>query len=372
MNIVHILDNLDRGGAQKTLRILIAGLSARGHQQHVICLNEKFNTQVVESIRQAGASVEVIGRPRLYALVGLWHIVRELRRRRPDVVHTKLPWGDLVGRTMARIAGVGPIVSTVTTRYIDKPRIQLMLDRATIQWAERVVFVSAEIIPFSIAHEGVRPDQVLCIRNGIEPDDRDRTEAATRLRREYGAGARTIIGMVARLHPQKAHADLLEAFARVASGSRDVRLWLVGDGSEHKRLAGQVRRLGLEDRVLFAGDRDDVLDWVAAMDIFAHPTYFEGLPSAVLEAMLAAKPVIATPADGINGLITSGAQGWLVPPGDIGALAGAIRYVMDHPEEAARVARAGAQRVREEFSAGRYVQAYEDLFKSLTAATDPR
>jgi glycosyltransferase involved in cell wall biosynthesis len=247
-----------------------------------------------------------------------------------------------------------------------------MLDRATILWARRVVFVSAEIIPFSVAHEGVRPAQVCCIPNAIESDDCDRSEAAARLRREYGAGARTIIGMVARLHPQKAHGDLLEAFARVVSDSRDVRLWLIGDGSEQKRLAKQVRRLGLEDRVLFAGDRGDVLDWVAAMDIFAHPTYFEGLPVAVLEAMLAAKPVIATPTDGINGLITSGVHGWLVPSRDPVALAETIRHVMDHPEEAARIARAGARRVREEFGAERYVQAYEDLFKSLTAATGPR
>jgi glycosyltransferase involved in cell wall biosynthesis len=368
MNVVHILDNLDRGGAQKTLRLLVAGLSARGYRQHVICLNEKFNPQVLEALQQAGTSVEIIGRPRLYGLVGFWHIVRELRRRRPDVVHTKLPWGDLIGRTAARLAGAGPIVSTVTTRHVDKPRLQLVLDRMTVRWAERVVFVSAEIIPFSVAHEGVRPNQVQCIPNGIDPDNRDRTVAAAGLRRQYGGGARAIIGMVARLHPQKAHGDLLTAFARVASASRDVRLWLVGDGPERGRLDSQVRRLGLEERVFFAGDRDDVLDWVAAMDVFVHPTFFEGLPSAVLEAMVMAKPVIASPVDGIRGLMTPGVHGWLVKPGDIEGLAGAIRHVLDHPELAAQVARAGAERVRKEFSAERFVQAYDDLFQSLVRA----
>lgn len=368
MNIVHVVDNLDRGGAQTMLQSLVAGLCARGYEQHVICLNEKFSAQVVESIRQAGASVEIIGRPRMFATAGFWRIVRELRRRRPDLVHTEMPWGDLIGRAAARLAGIRPVVSTVTARYADKPRLQLMFDRATAGWADRVVFQSAEIVAFSIEREGVRPDQVQCIPNGVEPDDRDRSEAAGRLRREFGGGARTVIGMVARLHPQKAHADLLEAFARLAPAATGTRLWLIGDGPERGRLDALAQRRGLEEHVVFAGERADVRDWIAAMDLFVHPTHFEGLPLAVLEAMDAAKPVIATRVDGLEGLITPGVHGWLVPPGDVEALTGTIRRVMDHPEEAARVAHTGQERVRSEFSAARAVQAYDALFRSLAPA----
>ena len=369
MNIVHILDNLDRGGAQTMLRSLVAGLSARHHQQHIICLSGKLNEQVVTAMRRAGASVEVIGRPRLYALEGFWHIVRELRRRQPDLVHTELPWGDLIGRTAARLAGVRPIVSTVTARYIDKPRLQLVLDRLTAPWADRVAFQSAEIVPFSMKYEGVRHDQVHCIPNGVEPDERDRTDAAASLRRQHGAGARVIIGMVARLHAQKAHADLLAAFAEIAS-TYDARLWLIGDGPERDKLTTRVRQLGIEDRVLFAGDRGDVRDWIAAMDVFVHPTYFEGLPLSVLEAMAVGKPVITSPVDGLRGLITPGVHGWLIAPGDADGLAAAIRHVIEHPDDAARVARAGAERVLSQFSAERVVDAYDELFKSLLQPCD--
>lgn len=368
MNIVHIVDNLDRGGAQTMLRSVVAGLRARGYRQHIICLNGTFNRQVLGSMQDAGASVDIIGRPRLYGLIGIWHIVAELRRRRPDLVHTEMPWGDLIGRTATRMAGIGPIVSTVTARYADKPRIQLMLDRATAGWADRVAFQSEEIVPFSIAHEGVRPDQVRCIPNGVDFDDRDRTEAAAALRRQYGGGARTIIGMIARLHPQKAHTDLIPAFAKLASASPDLRLWLIGDGPERERITALVGQHDLHDRVDFVGDRDDVPDWIAAMDIFVHPTYFEGLPLAVLEALAAAKPVVTSPVDGLRGLITSGVHGWLVPPGDPDALAQAIGNVVAQPEEAARVARAGAERIRALFSAERAVQAYDKLFREVVAA----
>ncbi len=371
MNLVHIVDNLERGGAQTMLRSLVSGLAARGYRQHMICLNEKVCGQVVESIRHAGATVEVIGRPRMFTTVGFWQIVLELRRRRPDLVHTAMPWGDLVGRAAARVAGVRPVVSTVTARYADKPRLQRMLDRATAGWADRVVFQSAEIVAFSIENEGVRPDQVLCIPNGVEPDDRDRSEAAGRLRREFGRGARTVIGMVARLHPQKALGDLIEAFARLDPAAVGARLWLVGGGPERARLATLVKRRGLEGSIFFAGDRDDVRDWIAAMDLFVHPTHFEGLPLAVLEAMDATRPVIASSVDGLKGLIHPGVDGWLVPPGDVAALAGAMRYVMDHPQEAARVARAGAERVRSEFTAERVVRSYDVLFRSLVEGRGP-
>lgn len=366
MNIVHILDNLDRGGAQTMLRSVVAGLTKRGHRQHIICLNDIFNQDVVAAMRAAGASVEIIGRRRLYGLIGIWHIVSELRRRQPDLVHTELPWGDLIGRAAARVANIAPIVSTVTARYVDKPRLQLWIDRKTAPWADRVAFQSAEIVPFSLQHEGVRPEQVQVIPNGVEADDRDRSEAAAALRRVYGGGATTILGMVARLHPQKAHPDLLTAFARLASS--DLRLWLIGDGPDRTRLVEQATALEIQDRVVFVGDRGDVRDWIAAMDIFVHPTHFEGLPLAVLEAMVMCKPVITSPIDGLRGLITSGVHGWLVPPGDPDALAETISHVIAHPEDAARVAQAGAVRALSQFGSDRVVDAYEALFKSARRA----
>ena len=367
MKVVYIIGDLNRGGAQTQLLNRISGLAARGYLQHVICLNGTYNREVVDALRQTGASVEIIGRPRLYALIGFWWIVRELRRFRPDLVHTELPGGDLIGRTLARIAGIRPIVSTVTARYIDKPRIQFLLDKATIGWADRVVFQSPEIIPFSVSHEGVKSHQIVCIPNSVDLRGAASTEAAAELRRQYGGGARTVIGMVARLHPQKAHPDLLTAFAKVAARQNDLRLWLVGDGPERGRLTAQVRNLGLDDRVLFAGDRNDARSWTAAMDLFVHPTYFEGLPTAVLEAMAAGKPVITSPVDGLIGLIESRVNGWLVEPGDTAALADAIQYVLDHPDDAARVARAGAERVWKHYGVTHQVEAYDRLFRSLVA-----
>ena len=364
MRIVHILDNLERGGAQTVLRSLVAGLARRGHEQHMVALNEKHDADVVAAMNAAGATVEIVGRPQLYAGVGFWRLTRRLRHLAPDWVHTLLPWGDLIGRACARQAGLTRIASTVTARYADKPRWQLALDRATISWAQHVVFQSAEIIPFSMNHEGVRPDQARCIPNGVEWDDADRSAAAAALRRQFAPRARRVLGMVARLHPQKAHADLLRAYQAVRTDFPDSVLWLVGDGPERGRLEALARRLDLSPHVLFAGDRADALDWVAALDLFVHPTWFEGLPLAVLEAMAAACPVVASAVDGLKGLIEPGVHGWLTPPGDVPALAAALKDALDSPDRAARLARAGAARVRAEFGADRMVRAYAALFEA--------
>ena len=368
MNIVHILDNLERGGAQTVLRSLVAGLARRGHGQHLVVLNEKHDPDVVAGMQAAGATVEIIGRPRLYAGIGFWQLTRQLRTRAPDWVHTLLPWGDLVGRTCAHQAGVRRILSTVTARYADKPRWQLALDRATIGWAQQVVFQSAELIPFSMEREGVRAEQVVCIPNGVERDEADRTAAAAALRRQHGRGARQVLGMVARLHPQKAHGDLLRAYQAVRTDFPDTVLWLVGDGPERSRLEALTRRLDLTDHVVFAGDRAAPLDWIAAMDLFVHPTHFEGLPLAVLEAMAAARPVIASAVDGLKGLIENGLHGWLTPPGDVPTLAAAIREALAQPDVAARRAYAGSARVRAEFGADRMVRGYAALFETPAEA----
>ena len=363
MNVVHVLDNLDRGGAQKTLRFLVAGLARRGYEQHVVALNEKYHPEVVANLRKAGATVEIIGRPQLYAGVGFWRLVRLLRRRSPDWVHTLLPWGDLVGRACARRAGIRRIASTVTARYLDKPRWQLALDRATIGWARKVVFKSAETMPFSMEREGVRAEQAVCISNGVEWDDADRSAAAAALRERHGGGARQVLGMVARLHPQKAHGDLLRAYREVRNEFPDTVLWLVGDGPERRKLEALARRLGLADRVVFAGDRSDVPDWLAALDLFVHPTYYEGMSNAVLEALAAARPVVATAVDGLRDVVEPGVHGWLVPPGDVPALAAAMKEALGQPERAAGMGRAAAARVRAEFGMERLVRAYAALFE---------
>jgi glycosyltransferase involved in cell wall biosynthesis len=366
IRIAHVIDILARGGAQTWLLLLVEGLARLGHRQRVICLNERYDADIVKRLRDCGVAVTVVGRPRLYALAGFVQVARELRRERPHVVQTCLPFADVIGRALARLVRVPRIVSVESARYVDKWRAQFALDRATVRWVDRVVFMGRETIPFAVAHEGVRAEQVVYIPNGVAPPPPGWTAARSSLRGRHGvADGACVLGMAARLHPQKGHQFLLEAFSRVARLHPGTVLWLVGDGPLRRKLERHATRLGIRERVVFAGDQIDVWPWLAAMDIFVHPTLFEGMPYSVLEAMAAAKPVVASRVDGTQSLILEGESGWLVEPGDVEGLVRRLSYVVDHPEEAARVGRAAADLVAREYSAERMVAAYDALYREL-------
>jgi glycosyltransferase involved in cell wall biosynthesis len=154
----------------------------------------------------------------------------------------------------------------------------------------------------------------------------------------------TIVGNVARLAEQKDHRTLLEAAALVRARRPAVRFAIAGDGELRGELEQQAKELG--DHVAMLGNRPDVPDLLASFAVFAHPSRYEGLCISVLEAQAAGVPVVATPVGGIRETVVDGETGYLVPVGDAEALAERIVHVLDHPEEARRVAEEARRRVQ--------------------------
>jgi glycosyltransferase involved in cell wall biosynthesis len=171
-----------------------------------------------------------------------------------------------------------------------------------------------------------------------------------------------VIGTIGRLRGQKAHDVLIEAFARIRDRTA-AHLLVIGDGVLRENLLQQTREAGLEDRVHFLGVRTDLPDLYATMSVYAHPAYFEGMPNAVMEAMAAGVPVVATAVDGTRELIRDGETGWLVPAGDAAALAERLALVLGDPGTADAVGSSGAAFVRENFSVERMVAAFESVYR---------
>ncbi len=165
---------------------------------------------------------------------------------------------------------------------------------------------------------------------------------------------------MARLDKQKDHASLLEA-ARLVP---DAVFVLVGDGPLREELEDRATRLGVEERVLFLGWREDIPEVLACADLFVLPSLYEGLPLALLEAMAAGLPIVATAIGGTSEAVVDGVTGLLVPPGEPRSLAAAIRRALDDEGLARRLGAASRERVRREFSAAamarRTVSIYEE------------
>ena len=364
--LAHIIDNLDRGGTQTWFRHLTAGLAERGYEQHVYCLNGTFNPEILADIRRNADLVEVIGRPRLFAGIGVAGLWRDLRRLQPDLVFTILPYGDLIGRTVAHAAGLRLIVSSEQSRYDDKWPCQFWLDRITVRWVEKVICVAEEIIPYAIAHEGVRPDQAMAIPNGVEIPAASDPGVRTSLRERFGIMPnQALFGVAARLAHQKGIADLLTAYRRVLDRRPDTALWIIGDGPLRTSLERQARSLRLDRHTTFLGDRNDIPDLLAAIDIFVHPSLSEGMPHSVMEAMAAGKPVIAAKVDGVASLIEDGSNGWTVRPRQPDELADRMLAVLNDRGAWLEVGARARETIRTRFSVEHMVAAYDDAFRGI-------
>ena len=304
------------------------------------------------------AGLEVVVEPSLRAPIGpaadlaaLGRLTALLRERRFDVVHTHTAKAGAVGRIAARRAGAGRIVHT----YHGFPfhEFQSPARRSAYVAVERRLGRITDLalaVGGGVAVEAVRrgliaPDRIRTIGVAVDEPPALAADPAARRRARRALGLPpdvTVVGAVGRLAYQKAPEDFLAAL-RALGRPGVVGVW-VGGGE----LAGRVARLAAaqpEAPVLLAGERDDVPALLPAFDVFTLPSRYEGLPTAVVEAMLCGVPVVATAVNAVGDLVVPGETGLLVPPRRPGLLAGAVRALLDSPADAARMAAAARARL---------------------------
>lgn len=360
---VFFIDHLRHDGTQRVLMQLVEGLGARGHDLAVVCLNDSLDPAVVSHLRRHGAELRVLGKTALLGGYGLPGLLAWLRRERFDIAVTMLFVADVVGRALARAAGIPRIVTSLRARNAHYRLWQLLLVRATMPWAQAVIINSPATGPFAVGAEGARPGGLVYIPNGVSAAQYDAPMAREALRAELGLDPETtLVGAVGRLTHQKGLDLLIDALA--VSGLPGVHLLLAGAGEEEGRLRAQARRLGLGERVHFAGYRRDVPQLLGALDLYVHPARFEGMPNALLEAMAAGCPIVATDVDGNSELIRDGEHGWLVPADVPLALAGALKAALTDPAEARRRGDAARARSLSCFSLGAMLCAWERVLVS--------
>jgi glycosyltransferase involved in cell wall biosynthesis len=290
--------------------------------------------------------------------------IRRLKAARPDVFHASLNWPlsckwGLAGAILARVPAILATHNLfLEVEYTFSSRLQQRLIAAGVG---RYIAISSEIAR-RLRRAFWLPDKMVqVIYNGVPLEQLVREADAGKKAGFTGDANRPLVLSVARYTPQKGLEYLIEAAADVPQAV----FLLAGEGSLREQFESQARWLGLQDRILLLGHRPDVPDLLANCDLFVLPSIYEGMPIALLEAMGAGKPVIATDLPGCRELITHGENGWIVPAGDSAALAEAIQLLLHDPALAGRLARAGQAHVREHFSmesvAQQITRVYEEL-----------
>jgi glycosyltransferase involved in cell wall biosynthesis len=212
------------------------------------------------------------------------------------------------------------------------------------------------------------------VRSGIDPEEFSaRPGARERVRAALGIGpGEVLVGTVACLKPQKAPLDLVEGAALALRVEPRLRFVVAGDGELRGAVEARARDLGLGERFRLLGWRRDVPDLLAGLDLFVLTSLFEGLPRAVLQAMVAGVPVVATAVGGTPEVVRDGETGLLVRPGDPAAAAAAVVRLTGEPETARRLAAAASRRIGEEFEIRRMVRTLDELYaETLEVGTGP-
>ncbi len=373
LRILHVITGLEIGGAERVLLETARYQQARGHEVAVCALRPEG--PLAAAVREVCPLYTVDMGHRLSPGV-IWKLARLMRRGHHDVVHSYLYQANLVARVAARLAGVPVNISSVRCSYTWLRWPHFAVDRWTAHFADCITSVSEATRQFSIEREGLPTRKIVTLRNGIEVSrfdkitDRAATRAALRQSLGYAADA-LVVCMTGRLHAQKGHTFLFQAAERLKGRFPQLRLLIIGDGPQRAALEAETRARGLSGMVQFLGMRKDVPELLAASDVFAFPSLYEGLPNAVLEAMAMSLPVVASTADGTVEVIESERDGLLVPTGDAAALEAALERVLGDAGLRGRLAQAGRQRVLADFTFEKMMHETEDLYYSLLGRKAP-
>ncbi|HEY0590232.1 MAG TPA: glycosyltransferase family 4 protein [Thermoanaerobaculia bacterium] len=371
MRLLWLIDSLNLGGAER-LAVTFARAAGGRHELLVCALKTIGGNPMERPLRELGVEVINLEARNLRDRAALQRLAAIVRERRIELIHAHLTYASTWGAMVARRTGV-PLVATLHTlpvrgRLFSRDRVrQSIMAFLLRRRASRVIAVSGDQARAWIRRRLLPETLIAVVPNGVElPSENGRFAATTSPSQTPGAGwgaNALVLGTAAVLRDGKGIDVLLRAFARVVREAHDITLKIAGDGPLRRHLEREGGRLGLGSHVHWLGYRDDVPSLVRTFDVFVHPALFDALPTAVLEAMAAGVPVVASATGGIPEIITDGENGLLVPPGDEEALAGAIHRLLRHRTMLRELGAAGRARVEAEFSAERWVERLEAIYR---------
>jgi glycosyltransferase involved in cell wall biosynthesis len=363
--VLFLIDRLGRGGvAQVTVNAALT--LDRSKFAPIICTTRPKPAYGHDALlQQAGIPLIELNRRSRFDLSAwrpLWQVLPSVA-----ILHTHLSGSNFWGRLWGRLFRVPIIVTQEHTAADQKLRIEHLLDRFLSPFSDRIVAVSEFDRQRYIELEHVPPQKIETVYVGIDIARFTRQLSPEAARQAAGLPAgKRLITVVARLFPQKNHQGLLAALLLLPEELRaQVRCLLVGSGDLETQLRQQVQERGLQETVLFLGERSDIPTILWATDLMVLPSHFECLPSVISEAMAAGCPVVATAVGGVPEMLAG--VGWpMVPPGDTHALAEAMTAVLQMPtSERERITAVGQQIVRERFSKEQSIARLERLYETL-------
>ena len=366
--ILQIIPTLDRAGAEKQLTLLARGLPRDEFEVHVCALTR--GGPLLADLREVGIPVTLIGKrwkfdPRAY--VRLLGLIRSLK---PDLIHTWLFAANSYGRAAGLACGVPCLVAS--ERCVDpwKGWRDMLVDRYLARRTARIVANSTAVRDFYV-RQGLPAEKFVVIHNGIAPAEPSPISRQALLA-ELGLPEKArLVGLVGRLWPQKRVKDAIWAADMIKFVRDDVHLLIIGDGPQYDRLRRFRDQVRIRDKVHFLGHRDDVARIMPHLDALWSTSAYEGQSNAIMEAMAAGVPVVATDIPGTRDLVVPEETGFLVSIHDLeskvrrAAFARNTNTLLEDRELAHRMGQSARQRILREFNVEKMVQRHAELYQEL-------
>jgi glycosyltransferase involved in cell wall biosynthesis len=376
--VLRLFSRLNIGGPSLHVILLNAGLDARGYDTRLVIGKESEREgNLLEFAQEKGVryhQLAALGREirPLGDMSALWELYRMMRELRPTIVHTHTAKAGVVGRLAARLAGVPVVVHTfhghVLRGYFGATTNTFYrnVERWLAVSSDLLVAVSDAVADELAALGVARRERFHVVPVGLELERLTGALPWGVLRKEAGfADDAPLVGVVGRLVPIKDIDGFLAAAELVAREAPAVRFSIVGDGKERARLEARAASLGLEERVHFHGWKRDQREVFGDLDLVVNCSRNEGTPVALVEALTAGCPVVATRVGGTPDVLEKGRFGTLVEPGDPAALARAILDVIRDPAPARDAARRARPTMLERYAVDRLVDDIDRLYREL-------
>ncbi|MDP9412361.1 MAG: glycosyltransferase family 4 protein [Actinomycetota bacterium] len=367
--VLLVVDSLEVGGAERHVVDLALALRRDGYEVEVAC---SVGGGLSGPLEEEGLPVRALLGERVKRRVSVSY-ARELgrlaRKGRFDLVHAHIYASAAASAAATRGTGV-PLVVTEHTEATWQDRRARLVSGSIYRRARYVIAVSGPIRRRLIERDAVPPEKVTVIPNAVIAASGAPTDLSSILPEARRDGP--LIGVVARLQPEKGVTKFLRAAARVGAEVPNASFLVVGDGPLRGELSALAERLGLSDRARFLGYRSDARAIVSLLDVLVVPSLTEGAPLTVLEAMASGVPVVASAVGGIPDQVRHGKEGLLVRPGDPGALCDALVELLRDPARARRLGEAGRRRVEREFSHEATVRRVEAVYRGVCEPLEAR
>ncbi|TAJ32265.1 MAG: glycosyltransferase, partial [Nitrospirae bacterium] len=369
MKVLLLTVGLGIGGTERQVLDLAAGLDRKKFVVTVCAL--KGEGEIARNLRGHGIKVVTLNGTGAWDFRVLYRLGAVIREEKPDIVHAFLFWANVASRLVGKILRVPIVISSYRELAECRSWGRLIADRATAPLAHLMTCCSEAVR--RVAHEtaGGEDKKYVMIYNGVAIDRFDSRRGLPVGPTKSDLGLKEnlpVVGTVCRLdEPTKGLTVLLQAMAQLLrpGGSPCCQLLIVGEGPALGLLHKLSEELGIAPWVVFAGARRDVEALLPLLDLFVMPSLSEGFGIAIVEAMASGLPVVATDVGGIPEIVAEGKTGLLVPPGQPGPLAEALRKILDQPDWAQALGARGRQVAREKFSIEAVVARHEALYEAL-------